>query len=149
MSTYTVHPHERHHRASEWTLQHPLVATVAALVAAVLAGALIGILFGLGLSEAPTATQHRAGGHALATVSAAQHAAIAAEQSSGAVVVASVDRLRSPARGGFAVGRTAGAASGFVLVQATREPAHGGFPGRSLGAGQHGRAAALLRAAAL
>lgn len=144
MSTYTIHPQERHHRATEWTLQHPLFSTVAALLAAVLAGVLIGILFSLLFAGAPEATLHRAGGHALATVTAAQHAVTAAAQSEPAVI-GTTGESRSPARGGFAVGRTAGAGSGFIVVESTREPVRGGFPGRSLGAG-HVPGAALMPA---
>jgi hypothetical protein len=147
MSTYTIHPQERHHSATDWTLHHPLIATVAALLAAVLAGVLIGVLFSLVLAGAPAATQHRAGGHALATVAAAQHAAATTIGAARTATSATADDWRSPARGGFAVGRTTGAGSGFIVVKATREPARGGFPGRSLGAG-HVPGAALMHATA-
>ena len=76
MSTYTIHPHERHHRgASAWTLQHPAMSTVAALAAAVVVGVLVGILFSVLFSGTESAALHRAGGHAMATVTQAQRAA--------------------------------------------------------------------------
>ena len=118
MSTYTIHPQERHHRATEWTLHHPLIATVAALLAAVLAGVLIGILFSLVLAGAPAATQHRAGGHALATVAAAHHALTPAagtgEAQHTVIGATTSDHPRSPARGGLAAGRTTAAGTGFI-----------------------------------
>lgn len=147
MSTYTVHPHERHHRTTDWTLDHPLVATVATLLAAVIAGVLIGILFSLALGGAPAVTQHRAGGHALATVAAAQQVPTATFSNTGAQQAVTTGQSRSPARGGVGVGQTAGAGSGFIVIEATREPARGGFPGRSLGAG-HLPGAALAHATA-
>ena len=61
MSTYTIQPQGRHHATTEWTLEHPLIATVAALAAAVLAGVLIGILFTSLFAATPIAQQHRAG----------------------------------------------------------------------------------------
>ena len=143
MSTYTVRPHERHRRATELTLHHPLISTVAGLAAAVLAGVLVGVLFSLLFAGTPPAAQHRAGGHALPTVAAAQHAATAIAPSGPAVDDTTSSVSRSPARGGFAVGRTTGAGSGFIVVEATREPVRGGFPGRSLGAG-HARGTALV-----
>jgi hypothetical protein len=139
MSTYTIRPRERHHGASEWTLHHPMIATAAALTTAVVAGALIGILFSVIFAGAPTATQHRAGGHAKATVAAARGSAAVATETVGArtVIASTTSRTRSPARGGFAVGRTEGAGSGVIVIGAgTRAPARGGFVGRSLGAGQ-------------
>lgn len=130
MSTHTIHPHERHHGATEWTLHHPLVSTVATLLAAVVAGVLIGVLFSALFAGTPAATQHRAGGHALAKVAAAQLAATVA-QSETAVVGVTTGESRSPARGGFAVGRTAGAGSGFIAIESALEPVRvrGGFPG--------------------
>jgi len=139
MSTYTIRPHERHHGASEWTLHHPTIATVAAVIAAVVAGALIGILFSVIFTGAPAATQHRGGGHSKAAVSAVHGSAAVATETAGArtVIASTTGRTRSPARGGFAVGRTEGAGSGFIVIGAgTRAPARGGFAGRSLGAGQ-------------
>jgi len=101
---------------------------------------LIGILFNLALAGTPAATQHRAGGHALATVAAVRHVAKATTGGAGTrdtvIGATTAGRTRSPARGGLAAGRTTGAGSGFIVVEATREPARGGFPGRSLGAGQ-------------
>lgn len=135
MSTYTVHPHDHRRRgAPDWTLDHPLVSTIGALVAAVVTGVLIGIFFPLLFSGAETATPHRAGGHALATVTAAQHAAAGrAGAASADVTPVRVDLPRSPARGGFAVGRTPGATDGLIVVPAgIRAPARGGFSGRSL-----------------
>ncbi len=135
MSTYTINQQEhRHHGATAWTLHHPMASTIGALFAAVVAGVLIGILFSLLSSGAETGALHRAGGHALATVAAAQHAATAA--TSDTVIAATTTGARSPARGGFAVGRTSGAGSGFIVISpGDRAPARGGFAGRSLGAG--------------
>jgi hypothetical protein len=146
MSTYTIHPRERaHHDATAWTLQHPAISTVAALAAAVLAGVLIGVLFNIVFSGTEATPQHRAGGHALAaTINVAQPAAAASEDSQYATHIKSV---RSPARGGFAVGRADGAGSGIIAIHVgTRAPARGGFSGRSLGAGR-APAAALMRSA--
>jgi hypothetical protein len=139
MSTYTIHQRKRHHSASEWTLHHPAIATAATVIAAVMAGALIGILFSVIFTGAPTATQHRGGGHAKAAPSTAYGGAAAATETVGArtVIAPTTGRTRSPARGGFAVGRAEGAGSGFVVIGAgTRAPVRGGFAGRSLGAGQ-------------
>ena len=91
--------------------------------------------------RAESSTLHRAGGHALATVAQAQHAAAAAVTAVAggeAATATATDSAstRSPARGGFAVGRAAGAGSGFIVLAAgTRAPVRGGFAGRSLGAG--------------
>jgi hypothetical protein len=135
MSTYTTHPLKRHHRTTAWTLTHPVTATVAVLVAAVVAGVLIGGLLSEVLDGTPAAQQHRAGGHATAAVAAARHATAAATDEG--VVVSTRSFARSPARGGFAVGRAEGAGKGSILIGAdARGTAHGGFPGRSLGAGQ-------------
>ena len=146
MSTYTIHPRERsHHSATAWTLQHPAIATVAALAAAVLAGVLIGVLFNIVFSGTEAAPLHRAGGHAMAaTINVAQPATAASESGK---YVAHIKSVRSPARGGFAVGRTEGAGSGIIAIHVgTRAPARGGFSGRSLGAGR-APAAALMRSA--
>jgi hypothetical protein len=148
MSTYTVQPHERHHRVSEWTLQHPLISTLAAVVAAVVAGALIGVLFTIVVAGAPVAQQHRAGGdHARAA--AVHRAAIAATSGAHTVIGATTAAAtRSPARSGFAVGKTAGADDGYISLEAgVRAPVRGGFPGRSLGAG-HVPGGALARTTA-
>jgi hypothetical protein len=152
MSTYTIHPHERHHHgATTWTLQHPAFSTIAALAAAVVAGVLIGILFSLLFSGTEAAVLHRAGGHALAAVTQAQHAATAAVATVTATepaVVRHIASTRSPARGGFAVGRSEGAGTGVIVVHVgTRAPARGGFPARSFGAGR-APAAGVMRAPA-
>jgi len=150
MGTYTVHPHERHHSgATDWTLQHPAMSTVAALAAAVVVGVLVGILFSVLMSGTESAALHRAGGHALATVPLAQHAAVAAAVTAPEpAVIKHIASARSPARGGFAVGRSADASSGFIVVHiGTRAPARGGFAGRSHGSG-HAPAASMMRSAA-
>jgi len=107
-------------------------------VCAVLIGALIGVLVSAPLTGTKTATLHRAGGHALATVAQAQHAAVATVHAVVGGEIASPSHIRgtrSPARGGFAVGRASGAGSGFIVIEpATRAPARGGFAGRSIGA---------------
>ena len=143
MSTTTVQPHQRHGRMSEWSLHHPVVATVAATIAAVVAGALVGILFSTLFPDAPIAQQHRAGGHH-ARVAAVHRAATAATHT---VVGATTGAKRSSARGGFGTGRTAGADDGFFSIAGTRAPARGGFPERSLGAG-HVPGGALARSTA-
>ena len=146
MSTYTVHPHERHNRMSEWSLHHPLMTTMGAVVAAIIAGALIGVLFSIAVAGEPAAQQHRAGGH-IASKAAGVHA-IVATTGSHTAVGATTDSERSPARGGFAVGRTAGADDGFIeITPGERAPVRGGFPGRSLGAG-HVPGGALARSTA-
>ncbi len=110
-----------------------------ALAGAVVAGALIGILLSASFFGEQTATLHRAGGHALTTVAQAQHAAAATVAAVTGGEIASPSHIRgtrSPARGGFAVGRTSGAGSGFIVIEpGTRAPARGGFAGRSIGAG--------------
>jgi hypothetical protein len=152
MSTYTARNtiSRRSDGTTAWTLQHPMFATIATIAAAVAAGVLIGILFSVVLSGTGAAAQHRAGGHALATVVAAHGAATAAatvKPETATTATASIKR--SPARGGFAVGRTAGAGSGFIEIRTSAaDPAGGGFRGRALGAGRI-PAAALLRAASV
>ena len=150
MSNYTIHPHERpHHGATVWTPRHPAMSTVAALAAAVVAGVLVGILFSVVLSGTESAALHRAGGHALATVPLAQHAAVAAAVTAPEpAVIKHIASTRRPARGGFAVGRSEGASTGFIVVHiGTRAPARGGFAGRSHGSG-HAPAASMMRSAA-
>jgi hypothetical protein len=150
MSTYTIHPHGRHHETS-WSTSHPLIATVMILAAAVVVGVLAGILFSLLADGTRVAPVHRVGGHGHPTVAAALHAAAAAaavESSGGAVSAAASKRERSPARSGFAVGTTAGAGDGFfTIAPGTRAPARGGFPRGSLGAG-HVPGGALARSTA-
>ena len=113
------------------------------VIAAVVAGALIGILFSVIVHrQRPRRTQHRAGGH---------HARRRPRPSVASAAVATERRrahrdrrhdrpTRSPARGGFAVGRTQGAGSGFIVDQTgTRAPARGASPAASLGAGHDRR----------
>ena len=149
MGTYTVHPHERHHHgATEWTLQHPAMSTVAALAAALVVGVLVGILFSVVLSGTESAALHRAGGHAMATVTQAQHAAVAAAAAITATepaVIGHIASTRSPARGGFAVGRSEGAGTGFIVIHTgTRAPARGGFSDRAFRVG-HAADSVLLQ----
>lgn len=139
MSTYTTHPQERHHHTTASTLQHPLVGTVLALAGAVLVGVLVGVLFSVLFTRPEPAALHGAGGHALPTVLAAQHAAsgtaAAVTGETRTVIGSRTDGVRSPARGGFAAGHRAGA--GFIVIHVgDRAPMRGGFPTRSLGAGQ-------------
>ncbi len=97
-----------------------MTATVAVLVCAVLIGVLIGVIVSAPLTGAQTATLHRAGGHALATVAQAQHAAaatVAAVTGGEIASPAHIRGTRSPARGGFAVGRASGAGSGFIVIE--------------------------------
>jgi hypothetical protein len=142
LSAQTTTGH-RHVSPIAWTDQHQWATTIAAIAIAVLAGVLLGILFSMASSGPGSATLHRAGGHALAaTINVAQPAAAASEDSQYATHIKSV---RSPARGGFAVGRAAGAGSGFIVIHAgTRAPVRGGFAGRSLGAG-HAPAVSVTR----
>ena len=140
MDTYSARGNVRSRRgAIAWGEQHEAVAAVTTVVAAVLAGLLIGILLSAPFSDGHTATLHRAGGHALATVAQAQHAAaVTVATVTGGEIVSSahIAGTRSPARGGFAVGRTSGAGSGFIVIDTgTRAPARGGFSGRSIGIG--------------
>ena len=104
-----------------------------------LAGVLLGILFSMASSGTESISLHRAGGHALATVAQAEHAAAAAVSAAaetGSTTARHIASTRSPARGGFAVGRAHGAGSGFIVIEAgTRAPVRGGFAGRSLGTG--------------
>jgi hypothetical protein len=136
MNTYSAQGNVQSRRgAIAWGEQHQAVAAVTTVGA----GLLIGILLSAPFSDAQTATLHRAGGHALATVAQAQHAAAATVATVTGGEIASPSHIagtRSPARGGFAVGRTSGAGSGFIVVDTgTRAPARGGFSGRSIGAG--------------
>jgi hypothetical protein len=143
MNTYSAQGNVDSRRgAIAWGERHQLVAAVTTAAAAVLVGLLIGILLSVPFSEAQTATLHRAGGHALATAAQAQHAAAASVVAATAVSggeIASPSHIRgtrSPARGGFAVGRADGAGTGFIVIEpGTRAPARGGFAGRSIGAG--------------
>ena len=149
LSAQTTTGH-RHVSAIAWTDQHQGVTTIAAIAVAVLAGVLLGILISTASSGPGPAALHRAGGHALATVAQAQHAAVAAvtavtTATSGDAATVHSSSTRSPARGGFAVGRSAGAGSGFIVIHAgTRAPVRGGFTGRSLGAG-HAPAVSMTR----
>ena len=131
-------PATRRGGSTAWTLKHPLTSTVAVLAGAVLIGALIGVLLSAPFADVQTATLHRAGGHALTTVAQAQHAAAATVAAVTAGEIASpahIGGTRSPARGGFAVGRSSGAGSGFIVIErGTRAPARGGFPRGSIGA---------------
>jgi hypothetical protein len=141
MSTYTITPQEGHHRgATGWTKKHPLASTVAALAGAVAVGVVVGVLFSVLFADTGAAPQHRAGGHATATaVARSVGVAVAVDDAATTgptVIAAKTSGTRSPARGGFAVGRTAGAGSGFIALDSdARAPVRGGFPGRSLGAG--------------
>jgi hypothetical protein len=149
MNTYSTQTHHGTRRAGAiaWTDRHQGTTTVVAIAAAVLAGVLLGILISMVTSDTGPAALHRGGGHALATVAQARQPAVAAvtATTAGDVVAAHISRTRSPSRGGFAVGRTAGAGSGFIVIHAgARAPVRGGFSGRSLGAG-HAPAAGLLR----
>ena len=132
-------PTTRHGGATTLTLRHPMASALAVLAGAVLAGVLIGILLSASFSDAQTTGLHRAGGHALATVTQAQHAAAATVTAVTGSEIASPPHIageRSPARGGFAVGRSSGAGSGFIVIEpGTRAPARGGFPQRSIGGG--------------
>ena len=140
MNTFSVRtPTTRRGGSPAWTLRHPVTSTVAVLVCAVLIGVLIGVLVSAPLTGTQTATLHRAGGHALATVAQAQHAAVVTVAAVTGGEIASPSRIRgtrSPARGGFAVGRASGAGSGFIVIEpGTTAPARGGFSGRSIGTG--------------
>jgi hypothetical protein len=133
MSTYTMHPQQGRHAAG-WAERHPAAATITALAATVLAGVLIGLM--LGTPPAGTTAQHRGGGTPAVSTEAAPVAAPAATVET-TVIGSRTSGARSPARGGFAVGRTEGASTRFIAVDAgTRAPARGGFTGRSLGAGE-------------
>jgi hypothetical protein len=142
----------RHVGPIAWTDQHQGATTIAAIAFAVLAGVLLGILLSMASSGTGSAALHRAGGHALGTVAQAQHAAAAAvtavtTATSGDATAVRGGSTRSPARGGFAVGRTAGAGSGFIVIHSgTRAPVRGGFAGRSLGAGHAPAVSALTPA---
>jgi hypothetical protein len=140
MSTLSAQtPATRHERAAARALRHPTASTIAVLAVAVLAGVLIGVILSAPSTDAPAATLHRAGGHALATVAQAQHAAAATVVAVTGGEIASPAHIpgeRSPARAGFAVGRSSGAGDGFIVIEpGTRAPARGGFAGRSIGAG--------------
>jgi hypothetical protein len=128
----------RHVGAVAWTEGHQAITAAATVAVAVLVGVLLGILFSVASSGTESVSLHRAGGHALATVAQAEHAAAAAVTAvaeTGSTTSRHIASTRSPARGGFAVGRAPGAGSGFIVIDAgTRAPVRGGFAGRSLGA---------------
>lgn len=138
----------RHVGAIAWTEKHPAIATAATIAGAVLVGVVLGMLFSVVSAGTESASLHRAGGHALATVAQAEHAAAAAVTAvagTDSTTARHIASTRSPARGGFAVGRAPGAGSGFIVIEAgSRAPVRGGFAGRSLGAG-HVPAVSLLR----
>jgi hypothetical protein len=123
----------------EWTDKHQGRTTVVAIAAAVLAGVLLGILFSVASSGTESISLDRSGDHALATVARAEHAAAAAVTAAAgpeSTTARHIVSTRSPARGGFAVGRAPGAGSGFIVIETgTRAPVRGGFSGRSLGTG--------------
>ena len=111
-----------------------MAAAAAALAGAIIVGVLIGFLFSVLFSGVEPTAQYRAGGHAWATVLTSTRAAAASavavvEGADG--VATSATRTRSPARGGFAVGRTEGAAAPSSVIITTpldtRSPARGGF----------------------
>ena len=138
MTTYTAQTaiSRRRSGTTAWTSQHPVISTLAALAAAVLAGVLIGILFSGVLSGTQAVPQHRAGGHAGGGHGPRDAARVGGRRERRRRLPSAHSKsLRSPARGGFAVGRTAGAGSGVIAIGVgTHAPARG-FPGRSLGAG--------------
>jgi hypothetical protein len=112
MSTHSQHHHETAPRfadRAEREARHPLATTVGVIVGAIVVGALVGLLLAAAIEGPATAQIHRGGGHGRAAIhhQMQQVTASAATQSSGeAAVVTSSAVKRSPARGGFAVGRT-------------------------------------------
>jgi hypothetical protein len=116
-----------------------VTSTVAILVCAVLIGVLIGVLVSEPLTGTQTTESHRVRGHAVATVAQVQHAAAATVAAVTGGEIASPVHIRgthSPARAGFAAGRTSGAGSGFIVIErGATAPVRGGFAGRSIGAG--------------
>lgn len=146
MSTYTIRPHEAHRDTDRWTLQHPVMAAAATVVAAVAAGALIGVLFSLLFTGAPVAQQHRAGGHHARVT--AVHAATATTGGARTATGVATGSERSPARSGFATGRTANGADGFIqITTSTRAPARGGFPVGTMSPGHRPQSVPVASAA--
>jgi hypothetical protein len=128
----------RHVGAIAWTNEHQGTTTVVAIAAAVLAGVLLGLLFSVASPGTESISLHRAGGHATATVAQAERAVavVSTAVGHGTTTALHITSTRSPARGGFAVGRAQGAGSGFIVIDVgTRAPVRGGFAGRSLGIG--------------
>jgi hypothetical protein len=112
MSTHSQHHHETAPRfgdRAEREARRPLATTVGVIVGAIFVGALVGLLLAAVIEGPATAQIHRGGGHGRTAIhhQMQQVTASAATQSSGeAAVVTSSAVKRSPARGGFAVGRT-------------------------------------------
>jgi hypothetical protein len=118
MSTATGHPGRAQYDGAErWTGRHPLAATATVIVLTILCGALLGLAMSAFASGPGQADVHRGGGShagrgAGAAVQQTQTAALSASAGHTERAAAAADGAgeprRSPARGGFAVGRSTG-----------------------------------------
>jgi len=114
MSTYSQHQQgtaAQFGARTEHRVTHPLATTIGVIVSAVVVGALIALLIAAAVEGPATAQIHRGGSHGRSAIhqQMQQVAASAATQTQSAgegTQVASTAVKRSPARGGFAVGRT-------------------------------------------
>ena len=114
MSTHSQHHHETAPRfgdRAEREARRPLATTVGVIVGAIVVGALVGLLLAAVIEGPATAQIHRGGGHGRTAIhhqmqQVTASAATQTQSSGEAAVVTSSAVERSPARGGFAVGRT-------------------------------------------
>ena len=95
---------------AERATQHPLARTIGVIVGAIVVGAFIGLLLAAAIEGPATAQIHRGGGHGRTALHQQMMASAATQtQTQGAGEGTPAARSvvkRSPARGGFAVGRT-------------------------------------------
>ena len=104
---------------AERRTHYPITATIGVIVGAIVVGAFIGLLLAA-LVEGPAIGQiHRGGGHGRVLTmqmmeQSAVSAAVATQSSAGSQSAAQATTTRSPARGGFAVSRSIGAAGDAV-----------------------------------
>ena len=114
MSTYSHHQQATAPQFGERTehrVAHPLATTIGVIVGAVVVGALIALLIAAAVEGPATAQIHRGGGHGRSAIhqqmqQVAASAATQTQSTGEGTTAASTAVKRSPARGGFAVGRT-------------------------------------------
>ena len=115
MSTYSQHQGTaaRFGERAKQEATHPVTTVIGVIVGAVVVGALVGLLLASIVQGPATAQVHRAGAHGKAAILQDTHRVAAGAQtqaqsksSAEGFTTARTVIVRSPARGGFAVGRT-------------------------------------------
>lgn len=105
-----------------WSTDHPYAATTGLMLAAIVCGVLVGLLFNAVMSGAEPTAIHRGGGTAKAAViHRVQSGQTAAARANAVLGGFTFSSERSPARGGFAVGRAAGDGDGATVSGAGSE----------------------------